>query len=160
MNNEIEALTFIGKAFPDAMMDSNASFGGCNQSVEEDEAFQKFVKDHDLGENRANLIVFGPEHFMYWYGVAIPEEVDQVPGLLKFSLPKAKVFQKEESASAVAFELPLNFELPKFMNEAGELGDKFQTSMVENLTPYILRQLDLANKKLTKTMYLEISSEK
>lgn len=38
MNNEIEALTFIGKAFPDAMMDSNASFGGCNQSVEEDEA--------------------------------------------------------------------------------------------------------------------------
>ena len=51
----------------------------------------------------------------------------------------------------------LNFELPRFLAEAGDLGSNFQAQLEENPNPYILRQLDLGSKKLTKSLYLPVS---
>ncbi|MFS8963184.1 hypothetical protein NYF20_08560 [Lactobacillus delbrueckii] len=156
MQTEINELTFIGKAFPDRMMDANGTFAAANQELEADPAFQAFVKEAGLAGQRASLIVFGPENFMYWYGVIAPKD-SEVSGLLKFSLPSARVFQKEETANAAYFDLPLNFELPRFLDEAGDLGSDFQAQLEENPNPYILRQLDLGSKKLTKSLYLLVS---
>lgn len=94
MQTEINELTFIGKAFPDRMMDANGTFAAANQELEADPAFQAFVKEAGLAGQRASLIVFGPENFMYWYGVIAPKD-SEVGGLLKFSLPSARVFQKK-----------------------------------------------------------------
>ncbi|GHV98493.1 hypothetical protein lacNasYZ03_11050 [Lactobacillus nasalidis] len=156
MQTEINELTFIGKAFPDRMMDANGTFAASNQELEEDPAFQKFVQEAGVGNQRASLIVFGPENFMYWYGVLAPQ-ASAPAGLLKFALPQARVFQKEETANAAYFDLPLNFELPRFLDEAGDLGSDFQLRLEENSNPYILRQLDLDSKKLTKSLYLPVS---
>lgn len=154
MEKEIAELTFIGKAYPDSLMDANASFGGSNQELENDQVFQDFLAEQGLTDQRASLIVFGPEDFMYWYGVVTDQDVDQPSGLLKFRLPSARVFEAEEQTNAAYFDLPLNFELPKFLDEAGDLGAKFQAGLADSPNPYILRQLDLGSKKLTKSLYL------
>lgn len=77
MKKNVEKKLFVGRPFPDGLMNEQKSFIEANQQLENDEVFQKFLADHDLENKRSVLIVSGPDSFMYWYGVQA--DVDQVP---------------------------------------------------------------------------------
>ena len=104
------------------------------------------------------MVVFGPENFMYWYGVLAPN-VENIPGgLMKFELPKAKVAQEEsDNQSLSAFSMPLNATIQAFLKKLIENGVKVYENIGDSDTPYVVQDLDLGNKKLTQTLYLKAS---
>ncbi|MDF7669371.1 MULTISPECIES: hypothetical protein [unclassified Lactobacillus] len=158
MKQAQEELTFVGRPFPDAMMDQEKSFSGCNLKMENDPVFRKFLKANHLSNKRSSLVVFGPENFMYWYGVIVPEGVEVPATLMKFVLPQTQVARVELPKQSLAFfNQPLNFVLPKLIQEVTEEGIQVYENMGDSTTPYILQSLDLDTKKLSQDLYLEDS---
>ncbi|WEV51711.1 hypothetical protein OZX69_03175 [Lactobacillus sp. ESL0731] len=158
MKQAQEELTFVGRPFPDAMMDQEKSFSGCNLEMENDAAFQKFLKSNHLTSKRSSLVVFGPENFMYWYGVIAPKEIEVPAGLMKFVLPQTQVARVELPEQSLAFfNQPLNFVLPELIGKVTDAGIQVYENMGDSLTPYILQSLDLDTKKLSQDLYLEDS---
>lgn len=157
MKKNVEKKLFIGRPFPDGLMNAQKSFMEANQQMENDEVFQKFLADNDLENKRSVLIVSGSDSFMYWYGVEA--DVDQVPtGLMKFELPKAEVAEEdEENQNMVFFNLPLTSTVPNFLKKVTDSGVEVYQNLGDSDTPYILWDLDLDTKKLTQTLYLKAS---
>lgn len=155
MKKDIEEVTLIGRAFPDSLMDNSGTFAGCNQSLEEDEAFQNFIKENHLESSRASLLAFGPENFMYWYGVLVPGKHDAVKGLLKFNLPASEVFESESNENVAYFDMPLPIEIPHFLDEADKEGIEYDRNLGNSDMPFILRSMNMETKKLTKILYLK-----
>lgn len=157
MKKNVDKKMFIGRPFPDGLMNAQKSFMESNQQMENDETFQKFLADHDLENKRSVLIVSGPDSFMYWYGVQA--DVDQVPaGLMKFELPKAEVAEEdEENQNMVFFNLPLTSTVPNFLKKVTDSGVEVYQNLGDSDTPYILWDLDMNTKKLTQTLYLKVS---
>lgn len=159
MNKKVlDKVTFVGRPFPDSLIDEQKTFTQANMQMESDPVFQKFLKDNNLENNRANMVVFGPENFMYWYGVLAPN-VENIPsGLMKFELPKAEVAQEEsDNQSLSAFSMPLNATIQAFLKKLIENGVKVYENVGDSDTPYVVQDLDLDNKKLTQTLYLKAS---
>lgn len=150
-------VTFVGRPFPSSASDEQRSFAAAVQQMESDPTFQKFVTDNDLGKQRANLLVFGVEDFMFWYGVVLDHEVEVPSGLLKYGLPKAKVAEEElVDSNADIFSLPINTTIKEFLSKLDKEGIKYYQNLGDSDTPYILQVFD-GNKKLTQTMYLQVS---
>ena len=159
MNKKVlDKVTFVGRPFPDSLIDEQKTFTQANMQMESDPVFQKFLKDNNLENNRANMVVFGPENFMYWYGVLAPN-VENIPsGLMKFELPKAEVAQEEsDNQSLSSFSMPLNATIQAFLKKLIENGVKVYENVGDSDTPYVVQDLDLDNKKLTQTLYLKVS---
>lgn len=159
MNKKVlDKVTFVGRPFPDSLIDEQKTFAQANMQMESDPVFQKFLKDNNLENNRANMVVFGPENFMYWYGVLAPN-VENIPsGLMKFELPKAEVAQEEsDNQSLSSFSMPLNATIQAFLKKLIENGVKVYENVGDSDTPYVVQDLDLDNKKLTQTLYLKAS---
>lgn len=159
MNKKVlDKVTFVGRPFPDSLIDEQKTFTQANMQMESDPVFQKFLKDNNLENNRANMVVFGPENFMYWYGVLAPN-VENIPsGLMKFELPKAEVAQEEsDNQSLSAFSMPLNATIQAFLKKLIENGVKVYENIGDSDAPYVVQDLDLGNKKLTQTLYLKAS---
>lgn len=159
MNKKVlDKVTFVGRPFPDSLIDEQKTFAQANMQMESDPVFQKFLKDNSLENNRANMVVFGPENFMYWYGVLAPN-VENIPsGLMKFELPKAEVAQEEsDNQSLSSFSMPLNATIQAFLKKLIENGVKVYENVGDSDTPYVVQDLDLDNKKLTQTLYLKAS---
>ena len=152
------AVTFVGRPFPDTMMDKQRSYTACNMKMENDPVFQKFLQDNNLQKQRTNMIVFGPDNFMYWYGV-LTTKVENIPsGLMKYQLPKAKVAEENSADQTLAFfNMPLNAVLPKFLKKLATRGVKVYENVGDSPTPYVLQTLNLNTKKLTQTLYVETS---
>lgn len=104
------------------------------------------------------MIVFGPDNFMYWYGV-LTTKVRNIPsGLMKYQLPKAKVAEESSADQTLAFfNMPLNAVLPKFLKKLATRGVKVYENVGDSPTPYVLQTLNLDTKKLTQTLYVEAS---
>ncbi|GFZ26233.1 hypothetical protein [Lactobacillus corticis] len=153
-----EALTLIGRPFPDSAIDAGRTFTQANSQMEQDEVFQKFLADNNLADQRASLVVFGPENFMYWYGVCVPRgQVTKPAGLMSFDLPKAEVASVASTQTMAFFSLPLNQVIPEFLEKAAEMGAKIYQNLGDSDTPYVLQRLNQAEKKLTQTVYLQVS---
>lgn len=61
MNKKVlDKVTFVGRPFPDSLIDEQKTFTQANMQMESDPVFQKFLKDNNLENNRANMVVFGP----------------------------------------------------------------------------------------------------
>lgn len=157
MKKNIKSKLFIGRPFPDSLMNAQKSFMEANQQLENDEVFQKFLADHDLKNKRAALIVSGPDSFMYWYGVLA--DTKQAPtGLMKFELPQAEVAEEEEdNQNLVFFNLPLTSTVPNFLKKVTDSGIEVYQNLGDSDTPYMLWELNLDTKKLTQTLYLKAS---
>ena len=69
MKKNIKKKLFVGRPFPDAMMDEQKSFTEVNQQMENDEVFQKFLADNNLENKRTVMVVFGPEKIKIWYSL-------------------------------------------------------------------------------------------
>ena len=148
MKKNIKKKLFVGRPFPDAMMDEQKSFTEVNQQMENDEVFQKFLADNNLENKRTVMVVFGPENFMYWYGVLVDD----------FELPKAEVAEiEQENQNLVFFNLPLNGTMPEFIHKIVSEGIEVYQNIGDSETPYVTWDLDMDTKKLTQDLYLKVS---
>lgn len=152
-----EEITFVGRPFSDQMIDEQKTYNNCNIELEQDQQFQHFLTDNEL-TNRSSMVVFGPENFMYWYGVLTSEVTELPQGLMKFTLPKAQVAVEErEQQNQSFFAQPLNMVIPQFLQTVREQGIQTYENPGDSLTPYFVQKLDLETKKLTQMLYLEVS---
>lgn len=152
-----EEITFVGRPFSDQMIDEQKTYNNCNIELEQDQQFQQFLTDNEL-TNRSSMVVFGPENFMYWYGVLTSEVTELPQGLMKFTLPKAQVAVEErEQQNQSFFAQPLNMVIPQFLQTVREEGIQTYENPGDSLTPYFVQKLDLETKKLTQMLYLEVS---
>ena len=151
-------VTFVGRPFPDQLMDEQKTFNQSNMEMEQNQVFQDFIAKNDLTNTRSNMVVFGPENFMYWYGVIAPNEVEVPKGLMKFVLPEAQVAVEEKDNQNISFfSQPLNIVISQFLATVADTGIKIYQNPGDSLTPYVLQNLDLKTKKLTQELYLEDS---
>ncbi len=72
----IEEKVFVGRPFMGTMMDERRTFTKTNMEMENDETLQKFLKDNGLENRRSVMLVYGPENFMYWYGILVDPSVE------------------------------------------------------------------------------------
>lgn len=152
-----EEITFVGRPFSDQMIDEQKTYNNCNIELEQDQQFQQFLTDNEL-TNRSSMVVFGPENFMYWYGVLTSEVTELPQGLMKFTLPKAQVAVEEQKQQNQSFfAQPLNMVIPQFLQTVREEGIQTYENPGDSLTPYFVQKLDLETKKLTQMLYLEVS---
>lgn len=151
-------VTFVGRPFPDQLMDEQKTFTESNMAMEQDQTFLNFIAQNNLNNTRSSLVVFGPENFMYWYGVIVLNEVEVPKGLMKFVLPEAQVAIKEKEKQNISFfSQPLNIVISQFLAAVADEGIKIYQNPGDSLTPYVLQNLDLKTKKLTQELYLEDS---
>ena len=151
-------VTFVGRPFPDQLMDEQKTFNESNMEMEQNQVFQDFIAKNDLTNTRSNMVVFGPENFMYWYGVIAPNEVEVPKGLMKFVLPEAQVAITEKDNQNISFfSQPLNMVISQFLAAVADEGIKIYQNPGDSLTPYVVQTINFATKKLTQELYLEDS---
>ena len=151
-------VTFVGRPFPDQLMDEQKTFNESNMEMEQNQVFQDFIAKNDLTNTRSNMVVFGPENFMYWYGVIALNEVEVPKGLMKFVLPEAQVAIKEKENQNISFfSQPLNIVISQFLAAVADEGIKIYQNPGDSLTPYIVQTLNFDTKKLTQELYLDDS---
>ena len=151
-------VTFVGRPFPDQLMDEQKTFTESNIAMEQDQTFLDFIARNNLNNTRSSLVVFGPENFMYWYGVIAPNEIGVPRGLMKFVLPETQVAVEEKDNQNISFfSQPLNIVISQFLATVADTGIKIYQNPGDSLTPYVLQTLDLKTKKLTQELYLEDS---
>lgn len=153
----IEPLMLVGRPFPPSMMNDNKSFQNVNAQMEADKDFQKFLKDNNLTDERATMVEFAPESYMYWYGVLAPKDTQVPKSLMKFDLPKAQIAQEEGTGMPNFFDLPLNFLVQDFFKKIMKRGIKVFQNPGDSNTPYLVQTLNLKTKKLTQFWYLKVS---
>lgn len=153
-----EQITFVGRPFSDQLIDEQKSYHNCNLEMEQTQQFQQFLTENNLSSSRSSMVVFGPENFMYWYGVLASEVTDLPQGLMKFTLPKAQVAVEErEQQNQAIFNQPLNMIIPQFLQTVREQGIQTYENPGDSLTPYFVQTLNLETKKLTQMLYLTVS---
>ena len=151
-----EKVTFVGRPFPDQLMDEQKTFTESNMAMEQDQTFLNLIAQNNLNNTRSSLVVFGPENFMYWYGVIAPNEIEVPRGLMKFVLPETQVAVEEKDNQNISFfSQPLNIVISQFLATVADTGIKIYQNPGDSLTPYVLQNLDLKTKKLTQELYLE-----
>ncbi len=151
-------VTFVGRPFPDQLMDEQKTFTESNMAMEQDQTFLNFIAQNNLNNTRSSLVVFGPENFMYWYGVIAPNEIEVPRGLIKFVLPETQVAVEEKDNQNISFfSQPLNIVISQFLATVADTGIKIYQNPGDSLTPYVLQTLNLKTKKLTQELYLEDS---
>ena len=153
-----EKVTFVGRPFPDQLMDEQKTFTESNMAMEQDQTFLNLIAQNNLNNTRSSLVVFGPENFMYWYGVIAPNEIEVPRGLMKFVLPETQVAVEEKDNQNISFfSQPLNIVISQFLATVADTGIKIYQNPGDSLTPYIVQTLNFDTKKLTQELYLEDS---
>ena len=123
------AHNFIGKVFMPNQIDENKTYTAAIQEMENDPIFQKFIEDNGYENERASLVVFGPENFMFWY------------------------------SNLAFFSQPLNFVIPTFLDKLSKDGITMYENLGDSEKPYVLAKLNLETKELAQILYLDASSE-
>lgn len=154
------AHNFIGKVFMPNQIDENKTYTIAIQEMENDPVFQKFIKDNGYENERASLVVFGPENFMFWYGILADDKQMSVAGLNKFELPASEIAEIDTPYSNLAFfSQPLNFVIPTFLDKLSKDGITMYENLGDSEKPYVLAKLNLETKELAQILYLDASSE-
>lgn len=151
---ETKAMNFVGRPFPSAMLNEDKGFANANQKVEQDQEFRKFLEANQLN-SRASMVVFGPDSYMYWYGVLLDQDVKVPSTLMKFTLPNAQIAQEEASGNISQLSLPLNFLVSKFFKKLAEAGQEVYENPGDSNTPYFVQNVDLDQHKAEQIWYLQ-----
>lgn len=150
---------FVGKVFLPSEIDDQRSFASQIMKVENDPIFNKWIEKNNF-KQRSSLIVFGPETFMFWYGVLIDQDIDFPEKFSKYELPEAKVVEfTTENSDLNYFNQPINISISAFLKKLDQKNVTYHENMGEAENPYIISKVDLDTKKLTQILFLDASSE-
>lgn len=150
---KVPVLHFVGRVFTNHQMGPSQSFQAANQACEQNKQLQSLFASLDP-QQRANLVVFGPDNFTYWYGAVTEQKIDKPAGLLAYDLPAAVCAQEVAAGGLGSFSLPLGPVLMGFLQRTADAGFKIYANLGDSETPYILRTIDLQHKKMTTRVYL------
>lgn len=150
----IEKLTFVGRPFMASIMDDQKTFTPSNSKMEQDPVFQAFLKQEGLENQRATMVEFAPESFMYWYGIVSENEIKVPKGLMKFDLPAGEIAQEEEKGQLSLFNLPINFQVQSFFEKLINEGIKVYQNPGDSNTPYFVQKLTIDKQKIEQFWYL------
>lgn len=153
--DSVKKLTFIGRPFPSAMMDEQKTFGKVNMDMENDDNFKKFLSDNDLEDKRATMFVFGPDNFMYWYGIITDQDLIVPKEMMKYDLPAGPVASEEQTAALNYFSLPAHYLVENFFKKVMQEGIKVYQNPGDSNTPYFVQVLNLRTKNLHQFWYLD-----
>ena len=158
---KLGAMNFIGKVFLPAQIDKNKSYAQQVQETENDPNFKKFLEKNGFTNQRASLIVFAPETFMFWYGVVTEKNIKQLPKQLNhFVLPSCEVAEIDtDNMNMGFFSQPLNFVIPTFLDKLAQTDVVFHENPGDSKYPYFLNTLNLSTKKLAQMLYLDASEQ-
>lgn len=154
---KLSEMNFIGKVFLPAQIDKNKSYAQQVQETENDPIFKKFLEKNGFTNQRASLIVFAPETFMFWYGIVTEKKIKQLPKQLNhFMLPAGEGAEIDtENMNIGFFSQPLNFVIPTFLDKLAQSDVVFHENPGDSKYPYLLSTLNLSTKQLAQTMYLD-----
>lgn len=152
---KVASLTFIGRPFPATMMDDQKTFGKVNMQMENDDDFKKFLADNGLENKRASMFVFGPESFMYWYGIVTDQNLEVPKTMMKYVLPAGKVATQDQAAQMNYFSLPAHYLVENFFKKLMKEGIEVYQNPGDSNTPYFLQDFDLKTKNLHQFWYLD-----
>lgn len=156
----ILAKNVVGKIFMPTQIDERRTFTASIQEAENDPKFKKFIEKNGYTNDRAALVVFGEESFMFVYGVLTDANVAAPTGLTRYQLPAAEVAQIEtDDIGLVYFSQPVNVTIPAFLDKLSQEKLPIYENMGDSETPFILSDLNLSTKKLTQTYYIRASQD-
>lgn len=155
--NTVGKRTFIGKIFMPNMMDEQKAFTSSNIEMENDEEFKNFLKDNQLEDKRSIMFVFGPENFMYWYGVIVDgdTEVEVPSSFMKYDLPEGKVVEEKEKGALASFNVPASFLVQPFFEKVISEKIPVYENPGDSPKPYLVEDLNLNKGEITSTWYLD-----
>lgn len=152
----IKQLSFIGVPYMPTMMDENGSFFSAYNELEQNKDFQALDEINQLDPNRASLIVFGGDSFMFWQGMLFEDfEQQNLPnGLMKYDLPASKIVEERKPGSVSQFSLPLGSFVNSFLSDIKKAGIKIPANLGLSEHPYLINALNLNTQDQVKRVYL------
>ncbi|APT18896.1 hypothetical protein FC62_GL000540 [Amylolactobacillus amylotrophicus DSM 20534] len=151
---KFEKLTFIGKPFLQIAPNDGNGYFAAYQEVEESADFVGLDETNDLERNRAGLVIFGPETFMYWQGMLYKGEADLPKGLMKYELPASNAVVDEKNGNESIFQLPLNLTIPTLLADIKQAGIEVPANLGLSEKPYVLNVLYPDKQKHVTAVYL------
>lgn len=152
MKTVFTASNFVGKPFSDQEMAADTSFKQQIMTMEADPNWQQVVKATGQENQRAALLVFGLDNFMFWYGL---NDIPKQEQFLTYRLPQAQVASLTIPGKLPTLMGPLKLLLPTFLSKLGQEKIPIYENLGDSPTPYILLQADLEKETITESLYLK-----
>lgn len=141
---EVPQLKIVGQVALASQIDPNGSFYSMWQELEADPQMAKVDQQllKDVGQtNRVGLVVFAPENYLYWGGVAVPADFTVPAGWQSFNLPAGQAFEFVQATPAFMPQIPVNLKLSKTFDQAETEAVKLPGSLGHAQQPYFLEEL-------------------
>lgn len=151
----INKLSFIGQPYTASMMDENGSYYSVYQELEANEDFASFDETNELAKNRAYLVIFGPENFMFWQGMLYQskDEITVPAGLFKYDLPEGDVVKDVRPGSEIIFSLPVGLTLQSLLDGVKKAGIDIPANLGLSEKPYLINGLNLEDNEQFTYVY-------
>lgn len=151
---KLEKQTFIGKPFLQIAPNDGNGYFAAYQEVEVIAEFTALDDSNELDKNRAGLVIFGPETFMYWQGMLYKGKAELPKGLMKYELPESNAVVDEKNGNESIFQLPLNLTIPTLLADIKKAGISVPENLGLSEKPYVLNVLYPDQQKYTAAVYL------
>lgn len=141
---KVPQLKIIGRIALANQLDPNGSFYSLWQDLNDDP--QMAQVDQQLQEqvgqtNRVGLVVYAPESYLYWAGVAVPATFSTPQGWQSYLLPAGQAFEVTQATPEFMPQIPLNFKLDQIFVQAEKENVQLPDSLGHAQQPYFLEEL-------------------
>ncbi|WP_125605275.1 hypothetical protein [Lapidilactobacillus bayanensis] len=140
---KVPQLKIIGQVSLSSQIDPNGSFYSMWQELAADPQTAKIDQQllKDFGQtNRVGLVVFAPESYLYWSGVAVPADFTVPENWQSYILPAGRAFEFQQAAPAFMPQIPVNLLLSKTFDQAKAEDVKLPESLGHAQQPYFLEE--------------------
>ncbi|MFD1465984.1 hypothetical protein ACFQ4L_07905 [Lapidilactobacillus mulanensis] len=141
---KVPAMKIIGQVALANTIDVNGSFYSTWQDFQDSEKAAQVDQQllETVGEtNRVGLVVYAPESYQYWTGVAVPADFEVPAKWHAFDLPAGSAFMMAATRPEFLPQLPLNFTLEKVFDQAAKEEVALPKSLGHSEQPYFLEKL-------------------
>ncbi|WP_261806198.1 hypothetical protein [Lapidilactobacillus luobeiensis] len=137
-------LTILGQVALAHDISANGSYYNVWQDFEAEAALPRL--DQELiaqqgTSNRVGLVVFAPDGYQYWTGVAVPATVATPQGWYRYQLPAGSAFDLVQESPQFLPQVPINYKLNQVYEAADQAAVKLPESLGHAELPFFLEQL-------------------
>lgn len=141
---EAPELKIIGQLALANQIDPNGSFYSVWQELaadsQTDKIDQQLIKK--IGTtNRVGLVIFAPENYLYWAGIAVPANFETPKGWQSYTLPAGQAFELTQATPEFMPQIPVNYKLDQVFDQAEKEAVKLPDSLGHAQQPFFLEEL-------------------
>ncbi|WP_461219146.1 hypothetical protein [Lapidilactobacillus salsurivasis] len=138
------ALTLVGQVALAHDISANGSFYNVWQDFEDEPALAAL--DQQLlasqgASNRVGLLIFSPDGYQYWTGVAVPDQVATPAGWHRYQVPAGPAVDLVQADPQFLPQVPASYKLNQVYAAADQAQIKLPESLGHAELPYFLEQL-------------------